>query len=37
MIWKGEYNDLEHFLDGFNKKHPTIKFDFNISKDTISF
>ena len=28
---------LTSFLDNINKQHPTIKFDFAISKETVSF
>ena len=31
IIWKGYYDDH------INRQHPTIKFDFVISKETVSF
>ena len=37
MIGKGNYDDLTNLLLNISKQHPTIKFDFVISKETISF
>ena len=37
MILKSKHNDLKNVLEDINKKHPTLKFDFNISKNAISF
>ena len=37
MIGKGNYDDLTNLLLNINKQHPTIKFDFVISKETVSF
>ena len=37
MIWKGYYDDLTNVLHKINKHIPTIKSDFVISKETISF
>ena len=36
IIWESKHNDLKNFLEYLNKKHPTIKFDFNVWKDVIS-
>ena len=30
IIWENKHNDLKNFLEYLNKKHPTIKFDFNV-------
>ena len=35
MIWKGNYDELTNFVHNINKQHPTIKFDFLISKETV--
>lgn len=37
LVWKGDYDGLTTFLDNINKKHPTIKSDFLISKEAVSF
>lgn len=39
FIWEGKYNDLKNKIKFLRElpKHPTIKFNFNISKDAISF
>ena len=31
MIWNGTTQELTLFIDEFNKKHKTIKFDYKIS------
>ena len=36
MIWKSNYGDLTNLGD-INKQHLTDKFDFVISKETVSF
>ena len=36
IIWKGKYNGLKNLLEDLNQKHPTTKFNFDISKDAIS-
>ena len=36
MIWKSNYGDLTNLGD-INKQHLTAKFDFVISKETVSF
>ena len=37
FIWKGSKRKLEHFLNELNTKHPSIKFEHEISKERISF
>ena len=37
FIWKGRKTDLEKFLNKLNTKHPAIKFEYEISKERISF
>ena len=37
FIWTGSKTDLEKFLNALNTKHPSIKFDYEISKEIISF
>ena len=37
MIWKGTQDQLKTFLKQFNEQHPTIKFDYKISKEQIAF
>ena len=37
MIWNGNYDDLKNFLHSIKTKHATVKFDFVISKETVSF
>ena len=37
MICRVNYDDLTNVLHNVNKQHPTIKFDFVISKETVSF
>ena len=37
FIWTGSKADLEKFLNELNAKHPSIKFEYKISKEIISF
>ena len=37
MICRGYDDDLTKFLQNINKQYPAIKFDFVISKETVSF
>lgn len=37
MIWKGNCGSLTNFLHNINKQQQTIKPDFGISKETVSF
>ena len=37
FIWTGSKIDLEKFLNELNIKHPSIKFEYEISKEKISF
>ena len=37
FIWTGSKTDLEKFLNELNTKHPSIKFEYEISKERISF
>ena len=37
FIWTGSTADLENFLNELNAKHPSIKFEYKISKERISF
>ena len=37
FIWKGSKIDIEKFLNELNSKHSSIKFEYEISKDRISF
>ena len=37
FLWKGTEEELLKFLNGVNDLHPTIKFDFEYSKSTITF
>ena len=37
FIWTGSKTDLENFLNELNTKHPSIKFEYEISKERISF
>ena len=37
FIWTGSKTDLERFLNELNAKHPSIKFEYEISKERISF
>ena len=37
FLWKGTERELQEFLAGVNDLHPTIKFDYNISKSSINF
>ena len=37
FIWKGSKTDLENFLNKLNTKHPSIEFEYEISKERISF
>ena len=37
FIWRGSKTDLEKFLNELNGKHPSIKFECEISKERISF
>ena len=37
FIWKGTENELKQFFEEINKVHPTIKFDYKYSKNTIDF
>ena len=37
MIWNGSTEELILFLDKFNEKHKTIKFDYKISTTQIEF
>ena len=36
-MWTGSKTDLEKFLNELNGKHPSIKFEYEISKEGISF
>ena len=37
MIWNGTKEELISFIDELNKKHKTIKFDYEISTKQIEF
>ena len=37
MLWKGPRNPLEDFLNYLNEVHPSIKFEWKISKHKVSF
>ena len=37
MIWTGTKNELDQFFKDLSKKHPSIKFDYNASKNHIVF
>ena len=37
FIWTGSKTDLDKFLNELNAKHPSIKFEYEISKERISF
>ena len=37
FIWTGSKTDLEKFINKLNTKHPSIKFEYEISKEKISF
>ena len=37
FIWKGSKTDLENFLNKLNTQHPSIEFEYEISKERISF
>ena len=37
FIWTGSKTDLEKFLNALNTKHPSIKFEYEISREIISF
>ena len=37
FIWTGSKTDLERFLNELNAKRPSIKFEYEISKERISF
>ena len=37
LIWTGSKTDLEKILNELNAKHPSIKFEYKISKERISF
>ena len=37
FIWTGSKTDVENFLNELNTKHPSIKFEYDISKEGISF
>ena len=36
-MWTGNKTDLERFLNELNTKYPSIKFEYEISKQRISF
>ena len=37
MLWKGSKEQLDNFINAINEKHPTIKFDFEISQQQVNF
>ena len=37
FIWTGSKTDPENFLNELNTKHPSTKFEYEISKERISF
>ena len=37
FIWKGSEKELLKFLDEVNKIHPTIKFDYHYSRESVNF
>ena len=37
MIWKGTKEQLDNFNKDLNEKHPTIKFEFEISQKQVNF
>ena len=37
LIWTGSIEQFEQFIQDLNKKHPTIKFDYQISKKEVTF
>ena len=37
LIWTGTKNELDQFFKDLSKKHPSIKFDYNASKNHIVF
>ena len=37
FVWKGSENELKKFLETINTLHPSIKFDFKYSKESIDF
>ena len=37
LIWTGTKNELNQFFKDLSKKHPTIKFDYKVSKNCIVF
>ena len=37
MLWKGPKNHLEDFLSYLNEVHPSIKFEWKISKEQVSY
>ena len=37
MVWKGTKEQLDNFNKDLNEKHPTIKFEFEISQKRVNF
>ena len=37
FVWKGSEKELSKFLDEVNKIHPTIKFDYQYSRESVNF
>ena len=37
LIWTGTINELKDFIEKINQVHPSIKFDFNFSKQKVNF